>query len=113
MPADRTAAALLREVGLLEDGPALWGRPVSHNGPGVFLVELGAPVPTLSVDLAVVGRWIERVPELRLDGRRPAGRDPGSGGACYRALVQETKAAIAAAQSRSCCGTPPEECPAP
>ncbi len=75
MPDDRSAAALLRAVGLLPDGPALWGRPVRHNGPGVFLVELKAPVPTLSVDLAAVGRWIEHVPELRLDGRRPSGRE--------------------------------------
>jgi transcription elongation factor GreA len=75
MPDDRSAAALLREVGLLPDGPALWGKPVRLNGPGVFLVELKAPVPAPSVDLAVVGRWIERVPGLLLDGRRPSGKE--------------------------------------
>jgi transcription elongation factor GreA len=75
MPDDRSAAALLREVGLLADGPALWGRPVRHTGPGVYLVELKAPVPTLSVDLAAVGRWLERVPDLRLDGKRPGGKE--------------------------------------
>lgn len=75
MTDDRSAAALLREVGLLPDGPALWGKPVRHSGPGVYLVELKAPTPTLSVDLAAVGRWIERVPELRLDGHRPTGRE--------------------------------------
>jgi len=75
MSHDRSAVALLREVGLLPDGPALWGRPVRHGGPGVYLVELGAPAPTLSVDLAAVGRWIERVPDLRLDGQRPSGRE--------------------------------------
>jgi transcription elongation factor GreA len=75
MPDDRSAANLLREAGLLADGPAMWGKSVRHSGPGVYLVELAAPTPTLSVDLAVVGRWIERVPELRLDGKRPAGRE--------------------------------------
>ena len=75
MPDDRSAAALLREVGLLADGPALWGRPVRHSGPGVYLVELKAPVPTLSVDLAAVGRWIEHVPDLLLDGHRPGGKE--------------------------------------
>ena len=44
MPDDRSAAALLREVGLMADGPALWGQPVRHGGPGVFVVELPAPV---------------------------------------------------------------------
>jgi len=75
MPDDRSAAALLRDVGLLPDGPALWGRPCRLNGPGVYLIELGAPVRTLSVDLAAVGRWLDRVPELRLDGRRPSGKE--------------------------------------
>jgi transcription elongation factor GreA len=75
MADDRSAVALLREVGLLPDGPALWGKPVRLPGPGVFLVELGAPVATLSVDLAVVGRWLERVPDLRLDGERPSGKE--------------------------------------
>jgi transcription elongation factor GreA len=75
MPDDRSAAVLLHDVGLLPDGPALWGKPVRLSGPGVFLVELKAPVATLSVDLAVVGRWIERVPELRLDGKRPGGKE--------------------------------------
>ncbi len=75
MPDDRSAVTLLREVGLLPDGPALWGKPVRQSGPGVYLVELKAPVPTLSVDLAAIGRWIERVPELRLDGARPSGRE--------------------------------------
>ncbi len=75
MSDDRSAAALLREVGLLADGPALWGRPVRHGGAGVFLVEVSAPRPTLSVDLAVIGRWLARVPDLRLDGRRPGGKE--------------------------------------
>jgi len=75
MPDDRSAAALLREVGLLADGPALWGKPIRHNGPGVFLIESKVSVPALSVDLAVIGRWIDRVPELRLDGKRPGGKE--------------------------------------
>ena len=75
MPDDRSAATLLREVGLMADGPALWGKSVRHNGPGVFLVELKAPVTAPSVNLAVIGRWIERVPEMLLDGKRPSGKE--------------------------------------
>ncbi len=75
MPNDSTAAGLLREVGLMADGPATWGRPVHHAGPGVYVVELTAPMPTAPLDLARVGKWLERVPELRLDGVRPASRD--------------------------------------
>ena len=75
MPTARTAADLLREVGLIADGPAIWGRPIRHSAPGVFVVELAAPQPTAGLDLALVGKWLERVPELRLDGVRPASRE--------------------------------------
>ena len=75
MPDDRSAAALLREVGLMADGPALWGKPVRHAGPGVFLVELRTPTPSASMDLAHIGKWLERVPDLRLDGERPVSKD--------------------------------------
>ena len=75
MPDDRSAASLLREVGLMADGPALWGKPVRHSGPGVFLVEVKAPTASPGLDLAHVGKWLERVPELRLDGTRPVSRD--------------------------------------
>jgi transcription elongation factor GreA len=41
----------------------------------VFVVELPAPLPTPPLDLALVGKWLERVPELRLDGTRPVSKD--------------------------------------
>ena len=75
MPDDRSAATLLREVGLMADGPALWGKPVRHAAPGVYLVELKAPVAAASLDLALVGKWLERVPELLLDDHRPQSRE--------------------------------------
>lgn len=75
MPDDRSAATLIREVGLLADGPALWGKPVRHGGPGVFVVELQAPSPGAPLDLAAIGKWLERVPDLRLDGERPTSKD--------------------------------------
>ena len=43
MTHDPGAAALLRSVGLLADGPAVWGRPVPAQGPGVFVIELPEP----------------------------------------------------------------------
>ena len=74
MTHDPGAAALLRSVGLLADGPAVWGRPVPAQGPGVFVIELSAPTPTAHLELTRVGKWIERVETLRLDGERPTSR---------------------------------------
>jgi len=63
-----TAPLLLRSVGLLADGPAVWGRPFSASGPGVFVIELPSPPATARIELTRVGKWIEQVPTLRLDG---------------------------------------------
>jgi transcription elongation factor GreA len=75
MPDDRSAATLIREVGLMADGPVPWGRPIRHAAPGVFVVELPAPLASAPLDLSLVGKWLERVPELTLDGTRPASRE--------------------------------------
>jgi transcription elongation factor GreA len=75
VPSAPTAADLVRDVGLIADGPARWGQPIRHAQPGVFLVELSAPLPSAPLDLALVGKWLERVPELRLDGARPGSKD--------------------------------------
>lgn len=73
MPADRapTPVELLKSVGLRPDGPVLWGRPVPADAPGVYLIELPEPLATAPIEATRVGKWIERVPELRLDGERP------------------------------------------
>jgi transcription elongation factor GreA len=63
-----TAPGLLRSVGLLADGPAVWGRPFAAGHPGVFIVELPSPPSTAPIELTRIGKWIERVPTLRLDG---------------------------------------------
>jgi transcription elongation factor GreA len=71
------AAELLRDVGLLADGPAVWGwpgRPVPASGGGIFVVELTAPLPRAPIELTRVGKWIERVPSLRMDGDRPTSK---------------------------------------
>lgn len=65
------AAGLIRSVGLLADGPQLWGRPVASRTPGVYLVELPEPMPDFPVDMTAIRAWIERVPSLLLDGQRP------------------------------------------
>ena len=71
----RGAAELLRQVGLLSDGPVRWGAPVRSARPGVFLVEMAAPLPRAPIDISRIGTWIDRVPTLRLDGERPTGKD--------------------------------------
>ena len=71
------AAALFREVGLLADGPVVWGspgRPVPARGPGVFVVELVAPLARAPIELTRVGKWIERVGTFQLDGERPTSK---------------------------------------
>ena len=71
------AAALFREVGLLADGPVVWGwpgRPVPARGSGVFVVELLAPLPRAPIELTRIGKWIERVTTLTLDGERPTSK---------------------------------------
>ena len=68
------AASLLRSVGLMADGPVLWGRPVPASGPGVFVIELAAPLATAPIEVTRVGKWIERVDTLRLDGERPTSK---------------------------------------
>ena len=74
MTADDGAAGLFRTVGLLPDGPVVWGRPVPARGAGLFIVELPAPLLHAPLELSRVGKWLERVPDLRLDGARPSSR---------------------------------------
>jgi len=68
------AAGLFRSVGLLPDGPAVLGRPVRAAAPGVYVVELSAPLPRAPIELTRVGKWLERVPGLLLDGARPTSK---------------------------------------
>jgi transcription elongation factor GreA len=59
----------------MADGPATWGTAVRSNRPGVYLVELPNPPTMAPIDFNAVGRWIEHVPTLTLDGVRPTGRE--------------------------------------
>src|SRR5215208_4713317 len=68
------APGLLRAVGLLADGPAVWGRPFRAPGAGVFLVELPSPPAAAPIDINRVGKWLERVPTLRLDGQETSSK---------------------------------------
>ena len=74
MSVERSAAALIRSVGLLADGPGPWGRPIAAPGPGVFVVEMPSPPASPPIELTAVGDWITRVESLRLDGERPTSR---------------------------------------
>ena len=47
---------------------------IPAGGPGVFVVELSGPLPSAPTELTRIGKWIERVETLRLDGERPASR---------------------------------------
>ena len=74
MGTETGAAVLLREVGLLPDGPVIWGRPLTTSHPGIYLVELPTPTAGPAIELTRIGKWIERLPDLMLDGARPASR---------------------------------------
>lgn len=66
-----TARELLAGLGLLADGPVLWGAPLRSGRPGVFVVELAAPLAEAPIDFGALRTWLERVPGLRLDGATP------------------------------------------
>jgi transcription elongation factor GreA len=62
----------------MADGPIVWGRPIPVRGPGVFVVELPAPLPSAPLELTRIGKWLERVETLRLDGARPTSKELAS-----------------------------------
>lgn len=68
------AADLIRSIGLLADGPVRWGLPVPARRAGLYVVELGAPLPSAPVEINRVGKWLERLPGLRLDGEHPTSK---------------------------------------
>ena len=69
-----SAAALLSGVGLMADGPVRWDRPVPASGPGLYVVEMAEPLPEAPIELTKVGKWLERVETLRLEGTRPTSK---------------------------------------
>jgi len=69
-----SAAALLSGVGLMADGPVRWDRPVPASGPGLYVVEMAEPLAEAPIELTKVGKWLERVETLRLDGTRPTSK---------------------------------------
>jgi len=74
LPRSIGAAELLRSVGLMADGPVTWGRPVPTGKPGVYVVEWPDARAEAPVELTLVGKWLERLPAMRLDGERPSSR---------------------------------------
>jgi transcription elongation factor GreA len=50
------------------------GSPVPSRKPGVYVVELGAPLANAPLELTLVGKWLERLPGLRLDGAHPTSK---------------------------------------
>ena len=68
------AADLIRSTGLLADGPVRWGTPLPARKPGIYVVELGAPRSSAPLELTRVGKWLERLPGLRLDRAKPSSR---------------------------------------
>jgi transcription elongation factor GreA len=70
----RGAPELLRSVGLMADGPVTWGQPLRSRAAGIYLVELPSPPAIAPIELTRVGKWVERVPALRLDGARPTSK---------------------------------------
>jgi transcription elongation factor GreA len=71
---DNGAAALFRAVGLMADGPVVWGRPVPARGAGVYIIELPATLHHAPVEHTRIGKWLEHVPGLLLDGAHPTTR---------------------------------------
>ncbi|MEX1343934.1 MAG: transcription elongation factor GreA [Candidatus Limnocylindrales bacterium] len=66
-----SAAELLRSIGLDVDGPTRWGAKPTSRQSGIFAIELPEPSEHCNIDIDEVRRWLERVPELKMDGERP------------------------------------------
>lgn len=66
---------MMRSLGLLVDGPAAWGKPVSSRRPGVFVVELPGGAERAPIDIVAVRRWVEHVPGMLLDGEAASAPD--------------------------------------
>jgi len=73
-PGDTGAAGLFKAVGLMADGPVVWGRPVPARGSGVFVIELPATLHHAPLEHTRIGKWLEHVPGLLLDGTHPTTR---------------------------------------
>ena len=58
----------------MADGPVMWGRPVPSGRPGVYVIEWADARADAPIELTLVGKWLERLPALRLDGGRPTTR---------------------------------------
>lgn len=69
------AGGLLDAVGLLPAGRVRWGEPIPCDKAGVYLVEIPALYSIAPIDTKAVAGWLERVPKLQLDGRRPTPRE--------------------------------------
>ncbi|HEY5488688.1 MAG TPA: transcription elongation factor GreA [Candidatus Limnocylindrales bacterium] len=69
------ASELIKELGLLVDGPTQWERPVPSRAPGIFVIELPSALADAPIDIVAVRRWLEHVPAMTLDGETPAPAD--------------------------------------
>jgi transcription elongation factor GreA len=71
MSPEPTTADLLRSVGLDIDGPARWGAKPPSRTAGIFAIEAATTSRVPPFDAVEVRHWLERVPDLTLDGSRP------------------------------------------
>lgn len=75
-----TVLQLFNEAGLRPAGSVRWGERVPENRPGVYMVATssdpddasGALFPNAPVSLSAVSTWLDRVPSLTLNGKRPS-----------------------------------------
>ena len=66
---------LFRQVGLLADGPLHLGTAgAGVRCPACSSSSSASRCATAPIDVSLVGKWIERVPDLTLDGERPTSK---------------------------------------
>ncbi len=71
MPSERTALDLIRAAGLLADGPVAWNQQARSRNAGIFVVELPRGVEAAPIETRSIAAWLQRVPDLHLDGEHP------------------------------------------
>ena len=66
------AADVMRSLGLDVDGPVRWGQQPTTRAAGVFVIETPSPSSSAPIDADQLRRWLDRVPDLRIDGEHPS-----------------------------------------
>lgn len=76
-----TIFSLTSQFGFLPQGPIRWGESIPSNKPGIYFISISnnhkiiSSLPNAPINLNIIQKWIDRVPHLTLDKRRPSAKE--------------------------------------